>query len=103
MGKKVSDKKVKISYGRAKWFSISAISFILLYIAISFINDADYFADNIKFLLDDPYIYWIGGWILFSIAILIFPFACVKFILGCVQYYNSNDFKKIKAQVEAEE
>ena len=99
MSKKVSSEKVK-SYGRAKWFSISAISFILLYLAISFINNADYFADHIKFLLDDPYIYWITGWILFAIAIVIFPFACVKFILGCVQYYNSDEFKKIKAQVE---
>ena len=89
MGKKVSDKKVKISYGRAKWFSISAISFILLDIAICFINDADYFADNIKFLLDDPYIYWISGWVLFIPALLLFSCSIVKFIKFLIQYFKS--------------
>ena len=63
------NRKFNISW---KWLGFFIIALIFLSISIFFIMQADFLADNIKFLPDDPYIYWIFGWILFVISFIAF-------------------------------
>ena len=83
----------KFSFVVWKWLGFSFLALVIQFFAIFFIMQADFLADNIKFLLDDPYIYWISGWIMFVPALLFFAFSIVKFIQCLIQY-----FKILKSQ-----
>ncbi|MBR6722078.1 hypothetical protein IKL64_01330 [bacterium] len=82
------------SSGINKWVLISFLSLVLLAVSIGFILEADFLADNIKFLPDDPYIYWIFGWVLFVISFIAFSVSSVNLVQKCVQYLKMKDYKK---------
>lgn len=77
------------------WLSIFVVAILFLSIAILLINGADYFADNIKFLLDDPYIYWTSGWILFVVAFIAFSVSGINIVQKCLQYFKNKKFENV--------
>ena len=77
-----------------KWLGFFIIALIFLSVSIFFIMQADFLADNIKFLPDDPYIYWIFGWVLFVISFISFSVSSVNLVQKCVQYLKMKDYKK---------
>ena len=81
--------KCKFSFVVWKWLGFSFLAIVIQFFAIFSIMQADFLADNIKFLLDDPYIYWISGWVLFVPALLLFSCSIVKFIKFLIQYFKS--------------
>ncbi|MBO5434836.1 hypothetical protein J6A31_03315 [bacterium] len=82
------------SSGITKWVLISFLSLVFLAVSIGFILESDFLADNIKFLPDDPYIYWIFGWVLFVISFISFSVSSVNLVQKCVQYLKMKDYKK---------
>ena len=85
------DHKFNISW---KWLGFFILALIFLLVSIFFIMQADFLADNIKFLPDDPYIYWIFGWVLFVISFIAFSVSSVNLVQKCVQYLKMKDYKK---------
>ena len=82
-------KKIKISYYIWKWLSLSVLALAVQSVAVFFIMQADFLADNINLLLDDPYIYWILGWILFVPSLVFFAISFIKFFKLLLQYFKN--------------
>lgn len=83
--------KFNISWNLLGFF---ILALIFLFVSIFFIMQADFLADNIMFFPDDPYIYWIFGWVLFVISFISFSVSSVNLVQKCVQYLKMKDYKK---------
>ena len=81
--------------GITMWILLSFLSIVFLSVSKVLILEADFFADNIKFLLDDPYIYWILGWILFVISFISFSVSGINLVQGCIQYIKNKKSESV--------
>ena len=84
--------KFNISWNLLGFF---ILALIFLFVSIFFIMQADFLADNIKFSPDDPYIYWIFGWILFVISFIAFSISAINLVQRCNHYFKNKKSENV--------